>query len=294
MEQILLAKPVVAKIITMVGGDDNHRVIHLPGIAKMREQMAHLIIDLLDQPHIGAKRGIAHLILPEGGADDIAGKGGIDRMLVDKFIGVPDHRHKAVRTIHVVIGRRHDIGPVRLDIGQMAHPGSLALRRALVEEVDHLAGQPRCLGILLADIRRLVGIRIDPARGDIAIIINPGIGKIMPGILRLIALLAEIFIIGGRLVIIIAVRTGGPQPVITDQHIKAAFGKPRTNDAVGGKAKALHAVGIDLHMRLADQQRVHAGLAEVIPHRPFTNPQRDAVPGRAVRADIAAGVEGHP
>ena len=196
VKQILFAKPVVAKIITMVRGDDDHRIVDLPACPQMIEQHPHLVVDLLDQPHIGAKRGLPHRILFEGGADDIAGKGRVNRVWIDKFIRMPDNRHETVRPVDIVIGRRHDIGPVRFDIGQVAHPWPLAPRRALVQKADHLAGQPGCLGILFADVRRFVGVRIDPARGDIPVIVDSGIGVIMPGIVSLITLFAEIFVIG--------------------------------------------------------------------------------------------------
>ena len=95
-----------------------------------------------------------------------------------------------------MIRRRHNIGPVRLDIGQVAHPRAIAVRCVLFHEADHLAGQPGCLRILFTDIGRLAAIAVDPARGDASVFFNPGIGEIMPGIVSLVPLLAEVGIIG--------------------------------------------------------------------------------------------------
>ena len=196
MKQVFLAEPVIAHIVAMVGGDGDHRVLQLAAVAQVIEQHAHLVVDLLDQPHIGAKRRVAHIVALEGLADDIARKGGIDRVLVFQLARIADHRNKTVRSVHVVIGRRHDIGPVRLDIGQVAHPRAVAVRRVLFHEADHLAGQPGCLRILFTDIGRLATIAVDPARRDAAVFLDPGVGEIVPGIVSLVPLLAEVGIIG--------------------------------------------------------------------------------------------------
>ena len=293
MEQILFTKPVIAKIIAMVRGDDDRRIVQLAAVTKLFEQQPHLVINLLDQPHIGAKGALPHRILFEGGADDILRKRGIDRVRIGKLVLMSGHRQEAVRPIHVVIGRRHDIGPVRLDIAEMTHPGPLAFRRTILKEADHLAGQPRSLGIFLTDVCRLAGIRVDPTRSNVAIIVYSGIGIVMPWVFSLIALLAEIGVVGRWLVVIIAIRAGTPQPIITHKHIETAFGQPRADDAVRSKTKPFHSASIHLHMGLADEKRIHPGLAKMIPHRPFADAQRNAVPGGTVRADIPAGIEGH-
>jgi hypothetical protein len=45
------------------------------------------------------------------------------------------------------------------------------------------------------------------------------------------------------------------------------------------------------HMRLADQHIAHADLLQMIAQRRFADAQRPAIPVRAVRAHVAAGVE---
>jgi hypothetical protein len=47
-------------------------------------------------------------------------------------------------------------------------------------------------------------------------------------------------------------------------------------------------------MRLADQHGAHAKLGKVIAQSRFVDPQREAVPVRAVRAHVAPGVKAHP
>ncbi len=168
-----------------------------PDSAQIGEQPAHLVIALLDQPHIGPQHLIAHTVLAEGLTYHIIGKGSIDRMRVVQLSRIAHHRQIAVRPIHIMIGGRHNIGPVRLDIGEMAQEGlAVWLAAPLFQKINHLAGQPGGFRILLADIGWQAGIFIGPARGDIASLINAGIGIIMPRIFAVIALLPQILHIG--------------------------------------------------------------------------------------------------
>ena len=95
--------------------------------------------------------------------------------------------------IHIVIGRWHDIGPMRFDITDMGHPRRLSIPR--LHEFDRLAGQPRRFAMLFGNIGRFIGIFEDPTAGNL-FAIHASIGKISPWVLRLVALGFEIFIIG--------------------------------------------------------------------------------------------------
>ena len=61
----------------------------------------------------------------------------------------------------------------------------------------------------------------------------------------------------------------------------------------GAMPSSLHAFEIGRHVGLADQHIAHADLLEVIAQRRLADAQRPAVPVRAVRAHVAAGVEAH-
>ena len=69
VEKILFALPVVAQIVAVIRGDDDHAIDHVAGFLEESEQAAHLVVGLLDQAHIGgnhlgadilARKGLAH------------------------------------------------------------------------------------------------------------------------------------------------------------------------------------------------------------------------------------------
>ncbi len=53
VEQVLLAEPVVAEIVAMVGGEDDHGLVREPLLVEELEQHAELVVDLADEAHIG-------------------------------------------------------------------------------------------------------------------------------------------------------------------------------------------------------------------------------------------------
>ena len=90
------------------------------------------------------------------------------------------------------------------------------------------------------------------------------------------------------------VRPLGPEAIVANPDVKAAFGLACANHAVGAEAKAGHALAVGIHMRFANEPAAHARLAQVIPHCPFAHPQRRVVPLRPVAGHIAPGVAAHP
>ena len=195
-----------------------------------------------------------------------------------------------VGAIHVVVGGGHDIGPVRLDIGKMRAPRPLRL----VEKADRLAGQPWRLAVLLGDIGGLVGIHEHPARGEVARLIDAGIGEIRPRVVAGIPLRLEVFVIGAALFVIEPVRPLAPEPIVALPDVEAAFRLPRADHAVGREAEPFHALRVGLHVGLANEPAAHAEPAQVVAHRVFAHPQREPVPRRPVRRGIAPGIETHP
>ena len=59
VQHFLFAQPVIAEVVAVIGGKDDHRVVHPPRVFHPRKQAAHLVVDLLDQPHIGGHHIVA-------------------------------------------------------------------------------------------------------------------------------------------------------------------------------------------------------------------------------------------
>ena len=62
MKMFFFAHPVIAQIIAVIRGEDNHRFIGKTAIFEMLEQPPHLVINLLDQPHIGRDHRLPDLV----------------------------------------------------------------------------------------------------------------------------------------------------------------------------------------------------------------------------------------
>ena len=84
------------------------------------------------------------------------------------------------------------------------------------------------------------------------------------------------------------------QAVVALIGLEAAFGDVHADHRIRADAERLHAFEVGRHVGLADQHVAHADFLEVIAEGRLADPQRPAVPVRAVRAHVAAGVERHP
>ncbi len=62
VEQVLLAHPVIAEIVAVIGGEHDHGVVEQAALLQEAHQHAHLVVDLLDQAHIGRDHLLAHLV----------------------------------------------------------------------------------------------------------------------------------------------------------------------------------------------------------------------------------------
>ena len=190
--------------------------------------------------------------------------------------------------IHIVIGRGHDEGPMGFDIADMSAPWPLGL----FDEIDGAVGQPGRLAVFLANVGRLVRIFEHPARGDLTVC-DPCIGEIGPRVLALIALRLQVFIIGAAFLVIKPIWPIAPKPIVPDPDVKPAFRLPRADHRVRRKAQPRHALGIGLHMGLADQPTAHPRLAQMIAHGQLPDPQGIAIPRRSMGRDIAARIAAH-
>ena len=101
-------------------------------------------------------------------------------------------------------------------------------------------------------------------------------------------MLAQIIVVGR------ARPTGRMQAVVALIRLEAAFRHVHADDRVRRDAEILQAFQVGRHVGLADQHVAHADLLQVIAERRLADAQRPAVPVRAVRAHVAAGIERHP
>src|SRR5262249_32632776 len=83
------------------------------------------------------------------------------------------------------------------------------------------------------------------------------------------------------------------QAVVALAGIKAAFGYAHADNGLRIDAEALHAFFIRGHVGLPDEHGLDAERTKIITHGHLADLERDAVPVRAVRLHIAAGVEAH-
>ena len=197
------------------------------------------------------------------------------------------HRGQHVgRAIHAGIGLGRDIGPVRLDVGQMQAPRS-PVGFGFRDEIHRAAGHVGRLGVLVRDARGLVGMNQKPAVLQASVGVRAGIGPMLPGIFRLIAVLAQVSIIAR------ARPAGRMQAVVALVRLEAALRDMNADDRIRRDAEHLHAFEVGGHVGLADQHVAHADLLQVIAERRLADAQRPAVPVRAVRAHVAPGIEGH-
>ena len=172
MEERLFAHPVIAHEIPVIRGQHDHRVVHAAGLFEPVEQNTHLVVALLDQAHIGAQDLVAHVV-----ARECLRHGRVHEALEDAVIALPFRvaahgRQEILRPVHAGIGVGHDIGPMRLDVGQVAAPAPCAL---LADEIHAAPGQVRGFAVFLADVGGFVGIRQEPARQHVAVRVDPGI-----------------------------------------------------------------------------------------------------------------------
>ena len=113
-EEPLLLEPVIAQIVTMIAGEDDQRILETPLFFKKHGQPADMVIDLLDQPHIGRDDRLAYFVTLKILAFLIVHERVIDRMGVLAFGRIAMGCLNIVHPVHVVVGRRHDIGPMGL------------------------------------------------------------------------------------------------------------------------------------------------------------------------------------
>ena len=142
--------------------------------------------------------------------------------------------------------------------------------------------------MLVRHTRGLVGVHQQPAVLQAPVLGRAGIGPVLPRIGGLKAMLAQIIVVGRSR------PAGRMQAVVALIGLESAFRDMHADDRVRWNAEILQPFQVGRHMRLADQHVADADLLQVIAERRFADAQRPAVPVRAVRAHVAAGIERHP
>ena len=166
------------------------------------------------------------------------------------------------------------------DVGQVAQPGPVAV--VVFQPVQELTRQPRRLGILVANIGGQIGMRHQPPRQHLTGIADRTVGEVMPGIGRVIALAAQVFVIGRVGLVVDPVGALGPQAIVANHHVKSALRHTGANHGLGFDAHPLHAGAIRHHVGLADQPGVIAQISHVIAQGLLTRPQRIVIARRPV------------
>ena len=161
VEEVLLAQPVVAEIIAMVGREHDHRVREQAALVEEREELAELIVDLLDETHVHRHDFLAHLVAREVLADAMLHELAEDGMRIALLVLRAHGGNEVGLRIHRVVGRGRHIGPVRLDVRQMQTPRRIARLR---DEIHRAPRHVRRLGILLAHAGGLARMAHRPAR----------------------------------------------------------------------------------------------------------------------------------
>jgi hypothetical protein len=98
---------------------DNRRVLHPVLVFEAIQQPPDLIIASFYQAHIGGNNRLADVVTLKGLTDLVGHELGVNRVRIYAFFIGADRRLEAVLTVHVIIGRGHDIGPMWFDIGQL-------------------------------------------------------------------------------------------------------------------------------------------------------------------------------
>ena len=106
----------------MIAGNHNHGALEQAPLMEKAPQPAKVIVDLLDEPHIGGDDGRAHFVPGEIHALLMSHVGGVDRVRIALFLLTSIGRYHVVCVVQVVIGSGRDVGPMGLDIGKMQTP----------------------------------------------------------------------------------------------------------------------------------------------------------------------------
>ena len=165
----------------MIRGQNDHCIGHLTCFIQMIQNAAQFVVTLFDQSHVGWDHLVAHIVALKRLRDLVLLIGPIDGLGIIQFNLVAQGRRHICGGEHVVIGRRHDIGPMRFDIADMGAPRAFRL----IHEINRARCQPRRFAILVLDVGGFIRVLKHPTRCFFAIL-NTRIRKISPRVHALI------------------------------------------------------------------------------------------------------------
>ena len=85
MEQILFPQPMIAQIIPMIRGQNNHCIGHLTCFIQMIQNATQFIVTLFDQSHVGWDHLVAHIVALKRLRDLVLLIGSIDGLGIFQF-----------------------------------------------------------------------------------------------------------------------------------------------------------------------------------------------------------------
>ena len=166
VEQLLLAEPVVAQKVAVVGAEDDQRVVEPAAGGHGVEQAPQVVVELADQPLVHRAHGADAVVALETHALFLLPVRGQHRVRVAQLGVAAHHRQALIGRVHRVVRRRRHVGPVRLHVAQVQHP---RLAAHVAHEGDRLVGHVRGLGVRLLNARRQVHVAHVPAAQTLAV-----------------------------------------------------------------------------------------------------------------------------
>ena len=166
VEELLFAQPVVAEIIPVVRGEDDHCVARPAAFLQIRDEPADLVVDLRNQPHVGGDHPLAHLVAAEHLGEPVLAVRGEHRVRVLAFGLAPHRGQDVLPAVHAVVRGGDDVRPVRLDVAQMQAPRRVA---RLLDELDGAGRRVGGLAVRLLDAGRPFRMPHQPPGQDLAV-----------------------------------------------------------------------------------------------------------------------------
>ncbi len=197
------------------------------------------------------------------------------------FLFRADRRQHVAGAVHAGVGLGRDIGPMRLDVGQMQAPRT-PVRFRFRDEIHRAAGHVGRLGMLVGNARGLVGMNQQPAVLQACRRRFAGIGPMLPRVGRVVSAFAQICVVA---------RTGPAgrmQSVVALIGLEAAFGDMHADDRVRRDAERASAFEVGRHVGLADQHIAHADFLQMIAQASARRPAA-ASRSSASRASACSG-----
>ncbi|MCY1526789.1 hypothetical protein D9M68_618290 [compost metagenome] len=286
VEQVFFSHPVVAQVVPVIAGEDDHGGVHEALRFKKGEQDAQLVVDLLDQAHVSGHHRIPDAVPRERARDAVVHHGRVDGMGILAFRVRTDHRQGVFRPVHAGVGLGDDVGPMWLDVGKVQAPRLVA---GVADEIHGAARDVGGLGMLVRHARGPIRIFEEPAGTYRAVVFDGGVCPGFPRVIAIETLLAQVGVIGG-----VGIMAGvGVDAVVALVGIEAAFGDTHSDLRGRVDTQPRHTGKVGAHMGFPDQDRTHAQRPQMVADRHLPGLERHEVPACPVRVHVAAGVVAH-